>query len=454
MKRLFAQAALALAVLTVFSLGAYSSYRRWQARQPSGEAALEVHPAHARQEEPRAPSVVELSAQAQKNLGLIVKPIKPTTYWRSIELPALLVERAGMSDVGVIAPITGVVSQIFSHPGETLAPGSKLFTLRLTSESLHASQRELYKAAREIEIAKQQRQRLQSLAQDGALAQNRLIEIDNTLDRLSVTAQAYRQELLARGITTEQIDEIAKGTFVTEITIHAPLAAQSHSGETPLSKSPPFRYEFEQLSIALGEQAEAGQLLCRLADHRNLLIEGHGFKDDLPLVQRAAKEGLPIQLELEKREGLDWPPSPSHLHIHHIDNSIDVEKRTFDFHLVLENQWQTFTQDDHTGVLWRYQPGDRVRLSIAIEQIDNVFIVPREAAVREGAEAFVFRENGPEFRRQAVHIVAEDRKHVIIAADGSLVPGLPIALNAAASLNRILQSQSSGGHAEEHHHDH
>ena len=94
-----------------------------------------------------------------------------------------------------------------------------LFTLRLVSESLHASQLELYKATREIEIAQRQHKRLAELVILGALAKSRIIEIDNQIDRMQATVDAYRQDLLARGLAQDQIGAVAKGEFVTELVV-------------------------------------------------------------------------------------------------------------------------------------------------------------------------------------------------------------------------------------------
>jgi hypothetical protein len=199
------------------------------------------------------------------------------------------------------------------------------------------------------------------------------------------------------------------------------------------------------LEVALGQQAEAGKVLCHLADHRALMIEGRGFKEDMPLIQQAAKDGMAIELELEGPRGGNWPPAPATLRIHHLENSIDTQTRTFGFHLLLENQWQIYKQEGHTGLLWRFRPGDRVRLRVAVEKFDNVFVLPQAAVVREGPEAFVFRQNGDLFDRRPVHVLAEDRTLVVIANDGSLRPGSYIAQNAAASLNRVLKAQLASG---------
>jgi sulfur transfer complex TusBCD TusB component (DsrH family) len=450
MTRRITQLVLALIVLAVAGGGAFFAYRRWQAGQMSAAASAA--------EQPAAPIVdgtmpARVSEQARANLGLTARPARPTIYWRKIEVPGVVVDRPGVSDCGVIAPVTGVVTEISSHPGETVEPNARLFKLRLTSESLHTSQRELFKASREIEIARQQKQRLEGLAQSGGIAAARIIEIDNSIQRLDATVQAYRQDLLARGLTEEQVNESATGQFVTEITVRAPPENALQQAELALvsrvadgeSTKPPFKYEFHELAIALGQQAEAGQVLCHLSDHRTLLIEGRGFKDDMPLIQEAAKAKLPIEVEFEMGNHGKWPPAPKELLIHHIENTIDTNTRTFSFHLVLENQWQSYEHKGHSGLLWRFRPGDRVRLQVAVEKLENVIVLPQAAVVREGPEAYVFRQNGDLFDRRPVHIVAEDGTNVVIANDGSIRLGSYIAQNAAASLNRVLKAQMASG---------
>ena len=72
-------------------------------------------------------------------------------------------------------------------------------------------------------------------------------------------------------------------------------------------------------------------------------------------------------------------------------------------------------------------------------------MLPAAAVVREGPEAYVCRQNGDLFNRISVQVVHEDRLNVVLANDGSVTPGLYLAQNSAASLNRILKAQSSSG---------
>jgi cobalt-zinc-cadmium efflux system membrane fusion protein len=447
--KLLVNAALALVALGLMGgMGVYV-YFQWQSR-------LETDAAESGSPEPPPPQdgsmPVRVSPEARKNMGLVAKSLQPTTYFRTIDVPGVITDRPGVSDRGVVAPVTGIITQIHAYPGNTVAPNAPLFSLRLVSESLHTSQLELFKATKEIEIARQQKQRLEGLAASGGVPGSRIIEIDNQIQRMDVNVQAYRQDLLARGLPPDRIAAAARGEFVTEIIVNAPGEQALRDSKIALTggiegepQRLPFSFELQSLNVELGEQVEAGKVLCHLADHRALLIEGRGFKKDLPLIQQAAKEQLSISVVFEMSEGSEWPPLPGQLHISHVANLIDTESRTFAFYLPLENQWHVYSQDGRERVLWRFRPGDRTRLLVAVEQIDNVFVLPHAALVREGPEAFVFRQNGDLFDRIGVHVLHEDSTSVVIANDGQLRKNSSIAQNAAASLNRVLKAQLASG---------
>ena len=442
---------IALAFVVIALVGSMGLYihAQWQAKQVA-ESQLEEpekEPAIADGSTP-----VRLSLEARKNLGIFSKPLEPVKYWRKIEIPGVVKDRPGISDRGVVAPVTGVVTQIHAYPGDTVAPNAPLFTLRLVSESLHTSQLELFRATKEIEIAEQQKKRLEGLSAAGGIAGSRLIEIDNQIQRMGVTVQAYRQDLLARGLSLDRIEAATRGEFVTEIVVRAPGEQAPKFAEIPLTSALaeepqrlPFSFELQELKVELGQQIEAGTVLCILADHRALLIEGRGFKKDMSLIQQAAKHRWPIEVTFELDESSHWPTFQNKLPIHHVANTIDTQSRTFAFHLELENQWQAYEQDGMDRLRWRFRPGDRVRLSAAVEEINNVFVLPHAAVVREGPEAFVFRQNGDLFDKISVHVLLQDSSSVVIANDGVLRKGFYIAQNSAASLDRVLKAQLASG---------
>jgi len=201
-------------------------------------------------------------------------------------------------------------------------------------------------------------------------------------------------------------------------------------------------FEVQEVAAELGQQVQAGQRLCTLSNHQFLFVEGHAFRQELSLLQTAAATSLPIQMELVEDAKADWDiPIPSVV-IHHISNTIDKKNRTVSFYLPLENQYRTYERDGQTLFLWRFRPGQRVRLRLNVEKLENVFVLPAAAVVREGPEFFVFRQNGDFFDRKPVHVLHQTQGEVVIANDGSVPPGIYVAQAGAVQINRVLKSQS------------
>ena len=399
--------------------------------------------------------MLKLSPQARKNLGLVAKAAKPQTYWRTIQVPGAIVDRPGRSDRGVTAPAVGAVVQIHAFPGDTVKPGDRLFTLRLFSEYLQNTQSELFKATREAQLVKEQKARLADAAKSGALPESRIIEFDNQLRRQSAAVQAYRQDLLTRGITPSQIDGVTEGKFVSTIEVVAPPvvdAKREPKSELEQTASPLVDdrvagpvYEVQELKVDLGQQVQAGQLLSMLSNHHSLYLEGHAFKQEAPFLEKATQNGWPIRVEFAEDDQTHWPSLEQSFQIRHLANAIDPTSRTFDFFIPLTNQSRGYEKEGQTFLVWRFRPGQRVRLHVPVEELKDVFVLPSAAIVREGPEAFAFRQNGDLFNRIAAHVLYEDRLNVVLANDGSITPGLYLAQNAAASLNRVLKAQAASG---------
>ncbi len=441
-----------VAVVTGLGVGAFVTRDRWMtliASRPTSAKAAELPPAPIQEA-----TVLKLSPQARQNLGLVAKAGKPQTYWRTIQVPGAIVDRPGRSDRGVTSPAVAAVVQVHAFPGDTVKPGDRLFTLRLFSEYLQNTQSELFKATRETQLVTEQRTRLAEAAKSGAIPESRIIELDNQLRRQAAAMQAYRQDLLTRGLNPEQIDGIADGTFVSTIEVAAPppvdeVKRNPDVEQTELqlidNRVAGVAYEVQELKVDLGQQVQAGQLLSVLSNHHSLYLEGHAFKHEAPFLEKAAQKGWPIQVEFAEDDGRHWPPLDQTFQIRHLANAIDVSSRTFDFFISLTNQSRGYEKDGKTFVVWRFRPGQRVRLHVPVEELKDVIVLPSAAVVREGPEAYVFRQNGDLFNRIAVHVLYEDRLNVVLANDKSLTPGVYLAQSSAASLNRVLKAQAASG---------
>lgn len=85
-----------------------------------------------------------------------------------------------------------------------------------------------------------------------------------------------------------------------------------------------------------------------------------------------------------------------------------------------------------------------------MKQWDGVIVLPARAVTEEGPDAFAFAVNGKKLERRQVHVVYQDGRNVVVANDGALFPGEPVALNNAYQLNLALKKQQGGGGADPH----
>jgi membrane fusion protein, heavy metal efflux system len=446
MKRQTFRTALLLTGAAVLCFAFYIGRTDLSHSQPEAAQALSPQAAKA--------DVVEVSPQARKNLGLIVTPLALQTYWKTIQLPGTVIDRPGRTDRGVASPIAGVVAAVHAFPGDIVKPGAVLFSIKPSSEYLQNSQSELFKAARDLELLLAQKERLDPLADSGAVARSRVIEIEQEMSRKTATLEALQQDLKVRGLSKRQIEGAKQGKFATDVSVFAPtgrIGPTSATDPAPATlemESGPFSgkvYEVQELSVSLGAQIEAGAVLCFLADNETLYVEGHAYKQEAPNLEQAVQENWPIRIEFSETKDESWEELDANYHIERIANAIDPESRTFAFYVPLVNQSRRYTKDDKEFVVWRFRPGERVRLHVPVEEMKEVLVLPAAGVAREGPEAFVFRQNGDLFNRLPVHVLHEDRLNIIVANDGSVRPGFYVAQNGAASLNRILKAQSASG---------
>ncbi|WP_238388651.1 efflux RND transporter periplasmic adaptor subunit [Roseimaritima ulvae] len=425
----------------------------------SSSEVSETSAASSSEESAEKQTVLEISEQARKNLSLTSKAVRPKTYWRTVVIPGEIADRPGLSDRGVPSPAVGVVTAIHAFPGDTMRPGEPLFTLRLFSEYLQATQTTLFKARQETAIVQAEIDRLSSAVNTGAVSRSKLIELQSEISRQNTLIQAARQELLTRGLTPDQVLQIESGTFVSTVDVVAPpvrdlsavtkrsqpQAIQQASYINEKGEEQGIAYEVQELSVELGQQVQAGLLLANLSNHQMLYVVGHAFKREAAFLEQAAQEKRPIEVEFAEDEGGRWPELNQTFTIRHLANSIDTNSRTFDFFVPLTNQSRLYGEQGRAFIVWRFRPGQRARIHVPVEKFDDVFVLPSEAVVWEGPEAYVFRHNGDLFKQIPVHVLHEDRRSVVIANDGSITSGAFLAQNSAASLNRVLKSQSASG---------
>lgn len=453
------------------AIATYPTWSTWLISAPTkaddpGAADKKHDHTHPQEEIP----VVFISDQARKNLKLQTKRVRPVKeHRRIISVPGVVVERPGSCERLVSTPVGGVVKRIASFRGEVVHPGETLFTIELISEQLHMQQAELFKTARELELVKVEKERVQKIKD--VLPVVKWIEVENQHQRLSDAILAREQELAVRGFSKLDLEKVKKGQFLREVTVTVPGFASGHPHPSaqakgddlpPSTPSPHTGYEVEEMKVMLGEQVQPGQALSVLADHYHLFIEGKVFAAEMGWVQEAAKKGLPIAARFTQDSENAWPSFHDDLKIVNLANRMDQASQTLSFFLQLPNQFHEYQRDGKSYRLWRFRPGQRAVLSVPVQvwpepndtNPQEIFVLPAQAIVHEGHDVFVFREkNGDDdvFERVSVQLLYEDQRHAVIADDGSIKSGQELAMNAAVQLNWAFLNKNSKGGAK---HDH
>lgn len=402
---------------------------------------------------------IVLTRQARLNLGLtgeFLKPVKLTTYSHSLTVPAIVVPKPGRSKILVSSPLRGIVTHVHSVTGEAVESGDLLFEVRLTYEDLVETQTQYLKALSDLAVENREIERLEIATNSGAISGKSLLDRRYAKNKIESLMRSQREALKLHGLSDRQIDSIGnEGSLLRNLQIVAPTTDQHEEGEElRLSQTliRPVGYFsahdtpliVDSLQVHKGQAVDAGEMLCSLSDFTELFIEGKAFEQDIAAVTNALKQDWPIQAL--------FPSGPGHqavsdLKIVFVSNSIDEDSRTLSFFVTLPNEIvrDETDQNDQRFISWKYRPGQRLKLRVPIEQWENVFVLPAEAVVKDGADWFVFQQHGDHFDRTPVHVRHRDQISVVIANDQSLKPGTTIALKSVHLMQMALKNQSGGG---------
>jgi multidrug efflux pump subunit AcrA (membrane-fusion protein) len=238
-----------------------------------------------------------------------------------------------------------------------------------------------------------------------------------------------------------QVDSILSDRKLFQIqTVNAP--AHDHDSDACREDH---LFHVQELPVKLGQHVEAGQVLCVLADHCELYIEGRAFEDDAARLREAARKGWNVSAFLlvgeRATEVIDG------LKVLYLADHVDAQSRAFRFYISLPNQ-VALDQTDPNGnrfLDWRFKPGQRMELRVPVEEWEERIVLPVEAVVDEGAETYVYQQNGDHFDRIAVHVEYRDQRSAVIANDGAVFPGDVVAARGAYQMHLALKNKAGGG---------
>ena len=249
-------------------------------------------------------------------------------------------------------------------------------------------------------------------------------------------------------MTEKQVNTIEKDRRVLqEVLVVAPPFATNHD-----HTSVEHQYHVQTVNVNRGQSVNAGQLMGGLADHCLLYVEGHAFEDDLLRLVDSARDNSTIQVvpnvsSSQASNALD-------LKIQSIADEIDRDSRALKFYLLLPNEKRRLqASGQERFVSWKYRPGQRMEARIPTSKVmKNKIVLPAEAVVIDGPNAFVFEQNGSNFDRVDVQVLYRDKDTVVLANDGVLL-GSVIAMTGAYDMHLALKNQG-GGAMDSHGHSH
>lgn len=407
---------------------------------------------------------LELSAQAQGNLGLTSESLRPVvleTFRRTMTVPGIVIERPGRTRLEVSTPMAGVITNVHAVEGEAVQPGTPLFDIRITAEELVGSQTELLKTLGDLDVEKREIVRLTEVTASGAVSQKTLLERQYAKDKLENLLLAQREALRLHGLSEGQINDITtKRKLFRDLRIVAPTPGGAGS-EIQLTQSPVIPASYSEgvatdsqtavpliitsMPVHVGQTVDAGRTLTELADYSELYIEGRTFERDASLLSRVSANQWTMAALFEGAE--QHRETVNDLQLVYSGTAIQAESRTLPFYVRLPNQLarRSPSPGGHEFVEWQHRPGRRVQLLVPIEELKDQIVLPVEAIAREGAESYVFQQNGQHFDRVPVRVTFRDSQHVVIANDGSVFPGDIVARTGAHQMLMALKNKSGGG---------
>ena len=386
------------------------------------------------------PDTLTLSPSAWKNIGLMTGMVKPTDFTKVVSVPAMVTERHGRSRNEITAPMTGVVTQIYPLERQAIEPGVALFDMRLTHEEVVTAQTTFLTNLQNLDVVSKELTRLRNIG-EGIIPGKRIIEQEYECDKVMAALSATRQSLLLHGMSEQQIREMeSTRNVLRKITVVAPPYAKNHEHE-----GIEHQYQMQSIDVNRGESVTAGQLLGILVDHCLLYVEGKAFENDSERLVQAADNGASIQVV--PASGSEPQDEVLNLQVQSVANEVDQQSRALKFYLLLPNQLtgkSGTAASSEKFISWKYRPGQRMEARIPTTQVmKNKIVLPPDAVVIEGPNAFVFEQNGDNFDRIDVQVLYRDKDTVVLENDGQLV-GSSIAMNGAYQMHLALKNQSGG----------
>ena len=432
--------------------------------QHAGHDMHDDHAGHAAHDDAGATGMedtIKLTAVQQKNLGVKTETVSTSDFTKFVVVPAVVVDRPGRSKVQITAHAAGIVTDVFPLERQIVEPGAPLLGIRLIHEDIVSLQAEFLKSLSRRDVMIKECRRLEKMGSD-IVAGKRIIEKRNQLDQVKNEIASIRQSLVLHGIEEEKVEALESNReLIKEDVFTVPpypdatnsVAPKWSSSESPSVANADPQYHIQSIKVFPGQTVAAGQTLMTLAEYSQLYVEGKAFEGDAIRLVSSANRGQHVSVIAKGAGGVSEALS---LRVESVSDTIDPETRALNFYLTLpnvkngaafDNAGQTIGETSSTDkfVAWKFRPGQRMEVQIPSGQpLENKIVLPSDAVVIDGPNAFVFEQNGDFFDRIEVEVLHRDNRQVVIENDGALI-GSTIATSGSYRMYLALKNEDGGG---------
>ncbi|MBQ6615306.1 MAG: efflux RND transporter periplasmic adaptor subunit [Thermoguttaceae bacterium] len=394
---------------------------------------------------------LELSDQALANIGIEKDSdfgeIKVGSYDKTLTFPAILEERPGETLTKIPSPVSGVVEKIYLRPGQMIQNGQALFDIRLTREDVITAQSDLLALIQKRDIILKEEQRLSGL-EDGLAPQAKRDVAFQKMEN-DAAIKAKTSVLLLNGLPVDEVENklIKNREIISLVTVYAPEENEDCvNGNKEAEGHCAHHQHLDDVYVQKGQSINLGDPLCQTSDMDQLLIRGNAYAYNERDLAAALENGANVTA-LFTQSGREIE-KVSDLKIRNINNRVNSDDRTLNFYVELNNELEQHNEKTTSGnpfLSWQFKPGQRCQLSVPYQKIENCIIVPVWALARQQADCYVFElsevEKGHKtFIRRPVRVLHQTQTDVVLANDGSIVPGVKIALRGASQLQIALDA--------------
>lgn len=220
---------------------------------------------------------IPLTAQQMKTIDLRMDSVQSRELDATIRVNGALVLRS--QHMGEVASLMGgVVRSILVKDGQRVSRGQVVATIENTE--VVALQREYFSAYKDCEMARIEKERQESLSQQGAGVQKNRQQAERQYQTAHANMSGLARQLMQMGISTSAV---ARGQFTTSFPLRAPISGT-----------------VSQLTATLGSYADMQTPLMKIRDNSAVECDLNVFERDLAKVRKGDR----VLLSLTNQSGV------------------------------------------------------------------------------------------------------------------------------------------------------